>query len=159
MLITCKSLVVHEFPAKVCCGGVSWVSVPSGVVGCGSVWLLHMSLCVYCISRLRFSDIGGMAEVDEQRVCVKFCVRLGKTGSETWTSSQAMKASFMLTTQRQNCNLHNGRVLGLQDPKKHVCKKANWRRCSFLSLTKRGSYTGNLSHLEWQSMRTSTVMF
>jgi len=56
-----------------------------------------------------------------------------------------MKASFMLRTQRQNCNLRNGRVLGLQDPKKHVCKKANWRRCSFVSLTKRGSYTGNLS--------------
>jgi hypothetical protein len=73
-----------------------------------------MSLCVYCISRLRFSDIGGMAEVDEQRVCIKFCVRLGKT------SSQAMKASFMLTTQRQNCNFRNGRVLGLQDPKKQI---------------------------------------
>ena len=54
-----------------------------------------------------------------------------------------MNASFMLTTQRQNCSLRNGKVLGLQDPKKHVCKKANWRRCSFVSLTKRGSYTGN----------------
>ena len=49
MLITRKSLVVHEFPARVCCGGVLWVSVPSGVVGCGSVWLLHVSLYVYCI--------------------------------------------------------------------------------------------------------------
>jgi len=39
---------------------------------------------VYCISHLRFSDIGGMAEVDEQRVCIKFCVRLGKMGSETF---------------------------------------------------------------------------
>jgi len=39
---------------------------------------------VYCISRLRFSDIDGMAEVDKQRVCIKFCVRLGKTGSETF---------------------------------------------------------------------------
>jgi len=39
---------------------------------------------VYCISRLRFSDIGGMAEVDEQRVCIKFYVRLGKTGSATF---------------------------------------------------------------------------
>ena len=37
MLITRKSLVVHEFPARMCCGGVLWVSVPSGVVGCGSV--------------------------------------------------------------------------------------------------------------------------
>ena len=46
MLITRKSLVVHEFPARVCCGGVLWVSVPSGMVGCGSVWLLHMSMCV-----------------------------------------------------------------------------------------------------------------
>ena len=35
-----------------------------------------------------------------------------------------MKASFMLTTQRQNCNLRNGRVVGLQDPKKDVCKKS-----------------------------------
>ena len=43
-----------------------------------------MSLCVYCISHLQFSDIGGMAEVDKQRVCIKFCVRLGKTGSETF---------------------------------------------------------------------------
>jgi len=39
---------------------------------------------VYCISRLQFSVIGGMAEVDEQRVCITFCVRLGKTGSETF---------------------------------------------------------------------------
>ena len=59
MLITCKSPVVHEFPARVCCGSVLWVSVPSGVVACGSVWLIYVSLCVYCISRLRFSDIGG----------------------------------------------------------------------------------------------------
>ena len=84
MLITSKSLVFHEIPARVCCGGVLWVRVPSGVVGCGSVWLLHVSLCVCCISRLRFKDIFGMAEVDEQRVCIKFCVRLGKTGSETF---------------------------------------------------------------------------
>ena len=84
ILITRRSPVVHEFPAKVCCGGVLWVSVPNGVVGCGSVWLLHVSLYVYCISRLRFSDIGGMAEVGEQRVCIKFCVKLGKTGSETF---------------------------------------------------------------------------
>ena len=47
MLITRKSLVVHEFPARVCCSGVLWVSVPSGVVGCGSVWLLHVSyVCI-----------------------------------------------------------------------------------------------------------------
>jgi len=50
-----------------------------------------MSLCVYSISRLRFSDIGGMVEVDEQRVCIKFCVRLGKTGSETF---EMMKQAF-----------------------------------------------------------------
>ena len=67
------------------------MSVPSGVVGCGSVLLLHVSLCVYCISRLRFSDIGGMAKVDEQRVCIKFCVRLGKRGSETF---ELLKQTF-----------------------------------------------------------------
>ena len=47
MLITRKSL------ARVCCGGVLWVSVPSGVVGCGSVWLLHVSLCVYCMTQFQ----------------------------------------------------------------------------------------------------------
>jgi len=46
---------------------------------------------MYCISRLRFSDIGGMAEVDEQRVYIKFCVRLGKTGSETF---EMLKQAF-----------------------------------------------------------------
>jgi len=48
-------------------------------------------LCVYCISRLRFSDIGSVAEVDEQRVCIKFCVRLGKTRSETF---EMLKQAF-----------------------------------------------------------------
>jgi len=51
-----------------------------------------------------------------------------------------MNASFMLTTQRQNCNLRNGRVLDLQDPKKHVRKKANWRWCWFF-LWPRGDRT------------------
>ena len=46
---------------------------------------------MYCIIRLRFSDFGGMAEVDEQRVCIKFCVRLGKTGSETY---EMLKQAF-----------------------------------------------------------------
>jgi len=32
-----------------------------------------------------------MAEVDEQRVCIKFCVRLGKTRSET---SEMLKQAF-----------------------------------------------------------------
>ena len=35
-----------------------------------------------------------------------------------------MKASFMLTTQRQNCNLRNGSVLGLQDQKKARMQKS-----------------------------------
>ena len=67
------------------------MSLPSGVVGCGSVRLLHVSLCVYCISRLPFSEIGSMAEVDKERVCIKVCVRLGKTGSET---SEILKQAF-----------------------------------------------------------------
>ena len=65
--------------------------MPSGMVGCGNVSLLHVSLCVYCISRLRFSDIGGMAGVDEHRVCIKLCVRLGKTESETF---EMLKQAF-----------------------------------------------------------------
>jgi len=31
-----------------------------------------------------FSDIVGTAEVVEQRVCIKCCVRLGKMGSESF---------------------------------------------------------------------------
>jgi len=46
---------------------------------------------VYCFSCLQFSDIGGMVEVDEQRVCIKFCVRLGKTGSEAF---EMLKQAF-----------------------------------------------------------------
>jgi len=46
---------------------------------------------VYCISRLRFSYTGGMADVDEQRVCIKFCVSLGTTGSETF---EILKQAF-----------------------------------------------------------------
>ena len=53
--------------------------------------MLHVSLCVYWINRLRFSDTGGMAEVNEQRVCIKFCVRLGKTGNKT---SEMLKQAF-----------------------------------------------------------------
>ena len=37
------------------------------------------------------SYIGGMAEFDEQRLCIKFCVRLGKTGSETF---EMLKQAF-----------------------------------------------------------------
>jgi len=51
---------------------------------------------VYCISRLRFSDNGGMGEVEEQRVCIKFCVRLGKTGTQTFEMlKQAFGYSYM----------------------------------------------------------------
>ena len=48
-------------------------------------------LRVYGISRLRFSDIGGMAEVDEQRVFIKFYARFGKTGCETF---EMLKQAF-----------------------------------------------------------------
>jgi len=46
---------------------------------------------VYCISSLRFSDIGGMADVDEKRVCIKFCVSWGKMESETF---EMLKQAF-----------------------------------------------------------------
>ena len=68
----------------------------------GWMWkrLIVARVCVYCISHLRFSDIGGMVEVDEQRVCIKFCVRLGKMGSETFeTLKQAFADSCMSHSQ------------------------------------------------------------
>jgi len=41
-----------------------------------------------------------MAEVDEQRLCIKFCVRLGKTGSETFEMlKQAFGDSCMSRSQ------------------------------------------------------------
>jgi len=55
-------------------------------------------MCVF-FSRLRFSDIGGMAEVDEHRVCIKFCVRLGKTGSETF---EMLKHAFGYSCMSQS---------------------------------------------------------
>ena len=48
-------------------------------------------MCVLHQPSAIFSDIGGMAEADEQRVCIKFCVRLGKTGSETF---EMLKQAF-----------------------------------------------------------------
>ena len=40
-----------------------------------------------------------MAEVDEQRVCIKFSVRLGKTGSKTY---EILKQAF-----RDSCISHS----------------------------------------------------
>ena len=45
--------------------------------------VLHQPSAIFCI--------GGMEEVDEQRVCIKFCVRLGKMGSETF---EMLKQAF-----------------------------------------------------------------
>ena len=91
MRITRKSLLVHEFPARVCCGGVLWVRVPSGVVGCGSVWLLH---CLYvCIASAvcDFLISTVWRKLTKKESCIKFCVRLGKTGSETF---EMLKQAF-----------------------------------------------------------------
>ena len=52
-----------------------------------------------------------------------------------------MKASFMLTTQRQNCNLRDGRVLGLQDPKKARMQKKQIEDDAHLFLWPRGDHT------------------
>jgi len=62
------------------------------------VWLdveaFDCCTCLYvCIASAvcDFSDIGGMALVEEDRVCIKFCVRLGKTGSKTF---EMLKQAF-----------------------------------------------------------------
>jgi len=72
---------------------------------------------VYCISCLRFSDIGSVAGVDEQRV-FKFCVRLGKTGSETFEMlKQAFGDSCMSCSRTFEWFRHfkNGRTLTAND--------------------------------------------
>ena len=81
---------------------------------------------MYCISRLRFSDIGGMAEVDEQRVCIKFCVRLGKTGSETF---EMLKQAFGDLTSKVSKLLFTGTVLELLDAPLYL-----WHIHSFMSI-------------------------
>ena len=53
--------------------------------------VVRVFVCVLHQPSVRFSDIGGMAQVDEQKVCIKFCVRLGKTGSETF---EMLKQAF-----------------------------------------------------------------
>ena len=59
-----------------------------------------------------------MAEVDEQRVCIKFCVKLGKTGSETFEMlKQAFGDSCMSrsrTFERFGC-FKNGRTSTAND--------------------------------------------
>jgi len=44
-------------------------------------------------------------------------------------------------------------------PKKARMQKIKLKMMLICSLTKRGSYTWNLSHLEWRSVETSIVMF
>jgi len=73
---------------------------------------------VYCISRLRFSDIGGMAEVVEQRVCIKCCVRLGKTGSETFEMLKWVFGDSCMSRSRTFewfGRLKNGRTWSVND--------------------------------------------
>ena len=41
-----------------------------------------------------------MAEVDEQRVCIKFCVRLGITGSETFEMLQQAFSDLCMSCSR-----------------------------------------------------------
>jgi hypothetical protein len=80
--------------------------------------LIVARVFVYCISRLRFSDIGGMAEVNQQRVCIKFCVRLGKTGSETFEMlKQAFGDSCMSRSRTFEWfgRFRNGRTLTAND--------------------------------------------
>ena len=59
-----------------------------------------------------------MAEVDEQRVCIKFCVRLGKTGSETFEMlKQAFGDSSMSRSRTFEWfgRFKNGRTLTAND--------------------------------------------
>ena len=59
-----------------------------------------------------------MAEVDEQRVCIKFCVRLGKTGSETFEMlKQAFGDSCMsrIRTFEWSGRFNNGRTSTAND--------------------------------------------
>ena len=57
-------------------------------------------------------------EIDEQRVCIKFCVRLGKTGSET---SEMLKQAFgdSCTSRSQTSewfgHFKNGRISTAND--------------------------------------------
>ena len=59
-----------------------------------------------------------MAEDDEQRVCIKFCVRLGKTGSENFEMlKQAFGDSCMSRSQTFEWfgRFKNGRTLTAND--------------------------------------------
>ena len=50
--------------------------------------------CLYVCTASAVCDFlisAGIAEVDERRMCIKFCVRLGKTGSETF---EMLKQAF-----------------------------------------------------------------
>ena len=109
----------------------------------GWMWkrlIFALSLCVHCISRLRFSDIGGTAEVNEQRVCIKCCVRLGKTGSETFEMlKQAFGDSCMARCRTFEWfgRLKNGRTsTAIDDRSGHQARQQplqTWNRYGLLS--------------------------
>ena len=69
------------------------------VVGRGS------NTCVYVIA------IFTMCGSTEQRICIKFCFKIGKTATETYQSLQ-------VTTRRQNSSRHSERVPRLRDQRR-----------------------------------------
>jgi hypothetical protein len=56
--------------------------------------VLLLSECLFAVPVKRgprFSVISEMADLKEQRICVKFCFKLGKTSSET---REMLKTAF-----------------------------------------------------------------
>ena len=76
-----------------------------------------------------------MAEVDEQKVCIKFCVRLGKTGSETFEMlKQAFGDSYMSRSRTFEWYVlfKNGRT-SIRSAKHSNNPPQNWHRYGRLS--------------------------
>jgi len=86
-------------------------------------------MCLYVCIASAVCDflISAVAEVDEQRVCIKFCVRLGKTGSETFEMlKQAFGDSCMSHSRTFEWFGHfkNGRALTPNDDRSGRPSKA-----------------------------------
>jgi len=93
-----------------------------------------------------------MADICEQRACIKFCFKLGKTATECYE---------MLTTAfgEPKLNLVNGKVRGHLDRRRQGKWEATSNQCWFVSLIRRDLFTKNLFLLVKQLMLHSTLNF
>ena len=104
-------------------------------------------MCFYVIA------IFTMCESTEQRICIKFCFKIGKTATETY---QLLQQAYGEDAKRQNSNCHSGSVPRLRDQRRGARCEAKQRSCYWRFLLPRVSYTTSTIPTGKQLTRNST---